>query len=463
MYNSIYPNYVNNYFGVNNRIIKRKQDDEKNSQSSKKAENEPQQDKHTPKDGMYFPNGEKTAIDYTKRQISIDQVVKDFKNTANAIGVPDDLKSEVGKYLSLVESQAQKEQPNAQIIQSNLKSASKILDEYITETLKKPSRVVENWVDTLFLQEVDYKSGKNIQQESEIPQTQPQPSEEIIAADEQSPTQEQPTEENQTAKEEQGTSQSYYIPNDAQLRELLIAAKNSASDKNNEQALYLYQSAMDYAEQIGDIQACAIIHYEQGKLYNKFNRLEDALYNYDRAAKKSSDFNIKARAHISMGKIYDDYVYVQPALDHYCAAVSFAGESDNLKLQTKALTDLAQIHTDRYEKDDAVMFMSLAAVSANETGNEKLKGLTYLKSAKNCEKLNEKARALRLYGNSSVSFIKTEDNENLAKNYRDAALIMLSYGNKAKAKSLLSKAFIVAQKTSDADLKEDITKKLAVL
>ena len=98
MYNSIYPNYVNNYFGVNNRIIKRKQDDEKNSQSSKKAENEPQQDKHSPKDGMYFPNGEKTAIDYTKRQISIDQVVKDFKNTANAIGVPDDLKSEVGKY-----------------------------------------------------------------------------------------------------------------------------------------------------------------------------------------------------------------------------------------------------------------------------------------------------------------------------------------------------------------------------
>ena len=38
MYNSIYPNYVQSYIGINNRQISRKKDEEKNSQSSQSAE-----------------------------------------------------------------------------------------------------------------------------------------------------------------------------------------------------------------------------------------------------------------------------------------------------------------------------------------------------------------------------------------------------------------------------------------
>ena len=90
MYNSIYPNYVKSYLGINNQQIKRKQDDEKSSQSSKQAENSLQEERKRPQaqqgNETFFPNGEKVAIDYTRRQINITQVLSDFKNTANAFG-----------------------------------------------------------------------------------------------------------------------------------------------------------------------------------------------------------------------------------------------------------------------------------------------------------------------------------------------------------------------------------------
>ena len=117
MYNSIYPNYVKSYLGINNQQIKRKQDDEKSSQSSKQAENSLQEERKRPQtqqgNETFFPNGEKVAIDYTRRQINITQVLSDFKNTANAIGAPEDIKQEVYSYLSLVENQSQKDAPNA--------------------------------------------------------------------------------------------------------------------------------------------------------------------------------------------------------------------------------------------------------------------------------------------------------------------------------------------------------------
>lgn len=459
MYNSIYPTYVNSYYGINNRKqITRKQDEEKNSQSSQNAENDLQQGRRQSKDNSYFPNGEKVSIDYTRRKIGIDQVLKDFKNTTNAIGASDEIKAEVASYISLIENQAQKENPNPQIIQANLKSASQILDEYITNTLKKPSKVVENWVEALFLQHIDYKT-EQVQQE------------EIIAVESKSEEDEQIVEEQQTVQlesteEEQvqpKVNDGVYVPLDAQLKRMFIQAKKYAAIDNKEQALYSFQNALEYADEIGDYQTSAMINYEAGRLYDDFNQIEDALYSYDRAARQSTDNNIKARAHISMGRIYDDYVNFEPAMEHYCAAVSYAGEADNLKLQTKALSDLAQLHTGKYDKQNAFMFMDMASTIADETKSEKVKGLTYSKNAKMCEKLGEKAKALNLYGNSSASFSKVEDYENLAKNYRSAAALMLQYGNSAKARKLLSKAYVAAYNTDNSNLQVQITKDLAAL
>ena len=450
MYNTIYPNYVKSYYGFNQKQIAVNQDAEKQSKSSQNAENSLQQSQHQtnqPKEGTYFPNGEKVAVDYySRKKIGIDQILSDFKNTTNAIGAPDNIKAEVDSYLGLVQSQAAKQNPNAQIIQSNLKNASQILDDYITNTLKKPSKVVENWVDALFLQQIDYKSAKT---EESAPIAESQTSEEQIV-------EETPAEKPEEQKTEVKTSD-IYVPQDPQLRRMFIQAKKYAAIDNKERALYSFQNTMDYADEIGDSQACAMIHFEEGKLYDDFNQLEDALYNYDRAAKQSNDNNIKAKAHHSMAKIYDDYVYFEPAVEHYSAAVAFAGETDNLKLQTQALSDLAQIHSERYDRKNARMFMDLANEVAEETFDDKVKGIIYSKSAKMCEKLGDKAKALNMYGYSAMAYSDMEDKENVAKNYMSAAEIMKQYGNNAKAKKLMSKAYIAAQQTDNKDLKQQIT------
>ena len=466
MYNSIYPNYTRYYPGFNNRQIKQKNEDERSSRQSQNAENvqnkdrgnqakaefpavDPSSIKQIPKpSGMVFPNGEKSAIDYTKKQINITHVLSDFRNTANAIGTPDDIKSEVESYLNLVKSQSLKENPNAQIIQSNLRNASQILDEYITKTLQKPSKVVENWVDALFLQQIDYKTPTE--------DTKPDESPIQTAAAENIP-QEEP------AAPEQSKPKSFYIPKDKHLKSMFIQAKKYSAIDDKEKALFAFQDVAEYAEGKGDFQAAAIAYYEQGRLYDEFNQPEDALFSFNKAATDSKDNNIKARAHLLMGKIYDDYVNFEPAVNHYCAAVSFAGESDNINLQTKALSDLTTLHANRYDKEGAFLFMNLAQTAAEETNNNRTKGITLSESAKCCDKLNEKARALEYYGQSAELYAGENYFEGLANDYAKAGDIMLEYGNKAKAKKLYSKAFLALQKCDNPILKQEVIYKISSL
>ena len=470
MYNTIYPGYVQSYYNINQRQIQPKQEDEKSSASTQNAEKENHEtakNNNQPSAGSYFPNGEKVAIDYTKKQIGIEQILSDFRNTANAIGTPDDIKAEVSSYLSLVESQSQKNNPNREIIQSNLKNASKILDEYITSTLKKPSKVVEDWVDTLFLQSIDLKTEKK----EEI--IQPQVQEEKIAEEKiEEPVQTQNTaeqiieeqpkvQETQEIPKKQTEQNEIYVPKNERLKRMFIQAKKYAAIDNKELALKNFKNSMNYAEEIGDDQTQAMIHFEEGKIYTEFNRPEDALYNYAIAALQTEDNNLKARAYLSMGKIYDDYVNFEPAVDHYSAAAIYAGEADNLKIQSKALSDLAEIHARRYDKNNADMFMKLAAISANSSQDDKVIGVIYAKNAKMQTRLGEKAKALTSYSASSEAYSKLNENESLAKNYREAALIMKDYGNKAKAKTLLNKAYTIARNTDNPELRMLILQDMA--
>ena len=196
MYNSIYPvniNYTKNQY--------RKGD--KNSSAQNATQNQAQgQSSNT------FPNGTKVAIDYSKGQINISQVLTDFRSTIIAINAPEDVKEEVSMYLNLVDKESKKENPSKEIIVANLKNASKISDAFIASSLKKPSNVVEGWIDALFLQKINLKADpsevnpdfllefpKNAKQKiaAQKATTQAQPQEQTI---------EQPQEQATEAKEE---------------------------------------------------------------------------------------------------------------------------------------------------------------------------------------------------------------------------------------------------------------------
>lgn len=90
--------------------------------------------------------------------INISQILVDFRNTIASIGAPPDVEQKVNEYISLVEVESNKEIPRQETIVTNLKTASKMLDEYISKTLNKPSNVVQDWMDAFLLQKVDYKA-----------------------------------------------------------------------------------------------------------------------------------------------------------------------------------------------------------------------------------------------------------------------------------------------------------------
>ena len=125
----------------------------------------------------HFPNGNKVQIDYTKNKVNIAQVIEDFKSTIAAINAPEDSAGEVNSYLGLVERESKKENPSREIILSNLRNASKISDRFIEDSLKKPSTVVEDWVNALFLQHVELKSDPSFVNEAfrvQIPENKKQ-------------------------------------------------------------------------------------------------------------------------------------------------------------------------------------------------------------------------------------------------------------------------------------------------
>ena len=69
----------------------------------------------------------------------------------------------------------------------------------------------------------------------------------------------------------------------------------------------------------------------------------------------------------------------------------------------------------------------------------------------------------KYFSKSAQSYTDIQDSENLARNYVKAAEVMMQYGNAAKAKKLLGKAYIAAQKTTNFDLKQMIEKKIATV
>ena len=406
-----------------------------------------------------FPNGQKSAVDYSKGEINIAQILTDFKNTTNAIGAKKDVMEEVFTYLALIEHQAKKENPDVFIIKSNLKNAAKILDVYITETLKKQSNVVESWIDALFLQKINFKFEEPVQEEPEKTTAQAQPTEP------QKEEQKQETPKPEEKKEEIINKNGVYIPQDKELKKMFIRSKKFASIENINKALELFNSTLQYAKEVGDVQTQALVHFETGRIFDKSNDVVGALDNYQQAAVLSKDNNIKARAHISMAQIYDDFVKFEPAVDHYCAAVSFAGEADNLNLQTKALADLADIHSERYDKKNSFMFMDLADSVSRETKNKKFIGSTLSRCAKISTRLDESAKALSYYRESTRYYEQANAVENEIKNYQAAAQIMVKLGNKTKAKALLTRAYSKLSKidSNASELTSDLNSQILAL
>ncbi len=433
-----------------------------------------------------YPNGQKSTIDYSKSKVNIAQIITDFKSTTNAIGAPPNIVQEVDQYLALAETQSLKNEPDKKLIQSNLKNASNVLDKFISQTLNKKSKVVENWIDALFLQQVDYKSDPTTVNEDflvKLPDKETgdmKPISQNLAAApaEETQTQEIPQEpeaaeiqqitEAQTAQAPQQTADvqknnhNVYIPQDAQVRKAFIQGKKYASINQTDKAIEAFNTALTQAQYTGDTNAEGMACFELGKIYDNQDNLDKALSFYNQAHRATNDNNLKVQALYAMAEIYNDVVYFEPAMDHYFAAISYAGEAENLNAQTRALSDIADMYAERYDTAQTYKYYGIAKNIALETNNTKTMGAIWSRSGDSMSILNENVNALQDYKSSARFYEQADSPVKMAKNYEKASSVMLKLGNRKKAQSLLEKAHTLALRASDDEYAQKLQKQLNV-
>ncbi len=377
-------------------------------------------------------------------KINIAQVIGDFKNTARAIGTPEDIYEEVDTYLGLVEKTTKKDTPNVKAVQSNLRNAAGLLDKYISDTLNKDSKVVENWVEAIFLQQVDYKyNTEDVNEAFLVKMPEDKKAEE--------PSQTQPTQNAEPQKPQM----------DSELKQLFKDGKFASKAKDSVTALNTFERAINRAIEIGDKESQAKITFEVAQVYDHDDDLPRALANYNKAIETTTDNNVKVKAHFSMAQIYDDVKQFKPAIEHYMAAISFAGETDNFKAQTQSLTKIGNMYTDKYDKEAFNVYEDAKTV-ADESKDASVKGYVSSSIANAYNKFNKPEKAMRYYSDAVKNYKQAGSDEKVAINYKKAGELMQDYQRMDKGKNLIQKAILYAKKANNDNLVKELEKDLQV-
>lgn len=377
-------------------------------------------------------------------KINIAQVIGDFKNTAHAIGTPEDIYEEVDTYLGLVEKTTKKDTPNVKAVQSNLRNAAGLLDKYISDTLNKDSKVVENWVEAIFLQQVDYKyNTEDVNEAFLVKMPEDKKAEE--------PSQTQPTQNAEPQKPQM----------DSELKQLFKDGKFASKAKDSVTALNTFERAINRAIEIGDKESQAKITFEVAQVYDHDDDLPRALANYNKAIETTTDNNVKVKAHYSMAQIYDDVKQFKPAIEHYMAAISFAGETDNFKAQTQSLTKIGNMYTDKYDKEAFNVYEDAKTV-ADESKDASVKGYVSSSIANAYNKFNKPEKAMRYYSDAVKNYKQAGSDEKVAINYKKAGELMQDYQRMDKGKNLIQKAILYAKKANNDNLVKELEKDLQV-
>lgn len=379
-------------------------------------------------------------------KINIAQVIGDFKNTARAIGTPEDIYEEVDTYLGLVEKTTKKETPNVKAVQSNLRNAAGLLDKYISDTLNKDSKVVENWVEAIFLQQVDYKYNTEDVNEAFLVKM----------------PEDKKAEENSQAQPQQTQNTAEQKPQlDSELKQLFKDGKSASKARDSVTALATFQRAINRSIELGDTESQAKITFEVAQVYDHDDDLPRALENYNKAIETTTDNNVKVKAHYSMAQIYDDVKQFKPAIEHYMAAVSFAGETSNFKAQTQSLTKIGNMYSDKYDKEAFNVYEDAKNV-AEESKDASVKGYVSSSIANAYNKFNKPEKAMRYYSDAVKNYKQAGSDEKVAINYKKAGELMQDYQRMDKGKNLIQKAIMYAKKANNENLVKELENDLQV-
>ncbi len=418
-----------------------------------------------------------TAIDYTKPQVNIKDVLTDFKNTLSTINPDEDVNEEVVNYLNLAAKQAQKEKPSAKIIKSNLKNAASILDEYIAKSLNKPSDVVGNWIDALLLQKVDYKA--TAASTTKVEEITPKGSEKLkeiskeqegtkAAIVPQAPEKKPVAQKVNIAEQPQVQKKPKVSRNQAieHLKKLYKSAENYLEKGNLDKAYEGYNKSVQLAAKLNNKKIQPKIYMSMAYISELKNDAPGMIENYHKAATmaaKANNRKVQAEAHYNMGTIYDDYGELDAALGHYHKSLALDGAMDNIKGQTITLNNIANVHASKKQSSQALDLYKAAFSLAKQADDNEGKAIITSNVAGLFKDLGYDQKALQFYRDSIIYDQKGGNMEGCAKSYNQSGDIMLKQGRKDKAKNLYTKSLVISQKVNDKDWSLQMMAKIASL
>lgn len=416
----------------------------KQAEKVTREETPPQQDNADFKDNRSFKNSRE--FEYSpQKTVNIKNIIEDFRKTLAAIDASEDVNDEVSTYLKLVDTQARKEKPSSKLIKANLTNAAGILDEYITETLNKPSKVVTEWINALLLQKIDYKAAP-VAEDKAIPDQPETPP--AFSPDKQDIVNEQPVKSS---------------PENQKLENLYKKIEKLTDRGKFEQALLNYDKILPNAQKLGNKRIETKIYLDKAYIYDINKDFPSALKNYHKAANiafETGNNRTQAICHYNIGSIYDEFGEINLALNHYYAALSLDGQVENLQAQTRTLNDVGNIFSYQKKYKTAFEHYQVGISLTRETND--LKGRSYLFSniGSMFKKTGKDESSLRFYKKSIECDLKTGNIEGYSINYEHAGDIMNRNNRLKKAKALYEKSLAAAQKLEDRELAARLIEKI---
>lgn len=296
------------------------------------------------------PSAGLQAVQFDRFQkIPLDAVIHDFKSTMTALGADEKTRSEVAAYLNVVRLQAAKEQPEVPFIKHTLRTAANSLDQFISNALGQPSKVVKEWVDALLLQDIDYHA--------DLP---PEAVSAATNAEANSPASEKQQAEAEALSQEAGMATS----TKAQLKSLIEDAKACQKSGQTTEAEQKLQDALALLADQNKPGWEGKVWQLKGRFYDQNGRWEEAIASFKQAADKFETANLpqkQATALHTLGSILEDHGNLDQARQAYEQVVSLDMQFGDIKAQLRSLNDLGSIYLRQGDAGQATQTLQQAA------------------------------------------------------------------------------------------------------
>jgi tetratricopeptide (TPR) repeat protein len=354
-------------------------------------------------DGSNNSNSLNKLLTSDNNDINVTDILKDFKSTMTAIGVPRDTGLEIMEHLKKAHIEASQNNPGISKIQGDLCKAAEKLDSYISETLGKPSTVVKQWLDALLLQKVTYTAADPLPPEvlkkaaaKTTNNSEPGVNPSQSPRDSQNPMPVQPAPENTRQPLEaeivydrkiepveiknsfEINEQSSLVPTPKEVKKpdtdlhFSIADNNKSSKNQHDQANSVNTEVQtNTLDNTKNIEHSKSLYKQAHKELTKGN-YQKALKLYNDTLAYASEINDEKtmlRTHNDIARLYDETLDTQNSLKHYNEALQIASRTNNTRALAKLHYNTGSIYEDTGKYPQALKHYQASIAFDNENEN----------------------------------------------------------------------------------------------